>query len=76
MRVLKIVIPKTDVIIKYKKCFLRSFQSFNNCFRANGVNTRKATTHLQKAKDTGGIISDKLRATIKLPDHIAVAMRA
>ena len=51
-------------------------QSFINRLITKGVNTRKATVQRQKAIDTGGIIVDKFRATIKLPDHKAVAARA
>lgn len=47
-----------------------------NLVKAKGLKAIKAITHLQNANDIGGIVSDKFRATIKLPDHIAVAMSA
>ena len=76
MSVLKMVTPKTEVIIKYKKCFFKRGQSFIKLLKAKGVNARKAITHLQNAIDIGGMVSDKFRATIKLPDQIAVAISA
>lgn len=45
-------------------------------FNANGKNTTTATTHLQKARLIGGILSLRPRAMIKLPDQIAVAQMA
>ena len=51
-------------------------QSFINRLKTKGVNTTKATVQRQKAIETGGIVDDKLRATMKLPDHKAVAARA
>jgi len=74
--VLKTVIPKMEVIIRYKKCFLKSFQSFNKLFIAKGVKAKKAIIHLQNANEIGGIVSDKSLATIKFPDHMAVAISA
>ena len=51
-------------------------QSLITCLMAKGVNTSTATVQRQKAIETGGIVSAKFRATMKFPDHMAVAARA
>ncbi len=56
--------------------FLRISHSVISGFNAKGKNTMTATTHRQKARLTGGILSLRPRAMIKLPDQIAVAPMA
>lgn len=51
-------------------------KSFINAFKAKGVITIKATVHRQNAIFIGGILPERSRATIKLPDQNAVARRA
>ena len=67
------VIPSSDVIDRYRIFFLSMSHSTISGFNAKGRNTMTATTHLQKARLMGGILSLRPRAMIKFPDQIAVA---
>jgi len=57
-------------------CFLRICRSAKSGFNAKGKNTITATTHLQKLRLIGGMLSFRPRAMIKLPEKIAVAQMA
>ncbi len=68
--------PSNDVIEKYAQCFLIIGHSCIRFLRAKGVKTIMATNHLKKARVTGGMLSLKPLATMKFPDHRAVAPNA
>ena len=70
------VIPSTEVMERYGRFALRMSHSAIRGFRAKGKNTMTATTHLQKARLIGGMLSLRQRATMKLPDQRAVAPMA
>ena len=55
---------------------LRISHSTISGFNAKGKNTTTATTHLQKARLIGVMLSLRPRAMIKLPDQRAVAPMA
>lgn len=56
--------------------FLTKCHSAIRGLRANGKNAITATVHLQNARLMGEMLSLNPRATIKLPDQMAVAPRA
>lgn len=76
IKVLNIVIPNTAITLKYGKCFFMMLHSVIRDFKAKGKKAIMATTHLQKARLVGGMVSLRPRAIMKLPDQIAVAARA
>ena len=68
--------PRRDVIEKYARFFFIIGHSCMRVLMAKGVKTVTATSHRKNARVTGGILSLKPLATIKFPDHKAVAPKA
>jgi len=76
IKVLKMVTPKTAVIVKYKIFFLMIIRLAIKFLMAKGNRIITATNQRQKARLIGGMLSLRPRAIIKFPDQMAVAPKA